>query len=230
MDLSLWPMMAEVHLLGFMERIVEMLDQIPWFVFFLPFQVWMFWDSLRREKWLWMWAIIFLWIPAVPYYFLVYRPSQNNAATQEKKIKICLGETNRPLNILYMWTTSRVEASIMTRDIMTDHDSKANAMAGEPSNAEILRELGKINNELGQIKSDVGQLKNDIGQLKTDVGQIKTWQKALTAGLAIVIAIAIFLHREQNDRITRVEERIVSRLETIFANQPTTACQCEKEN
>ena len=94
----------------------------------------------------------------------------------------------------------------------------------------ILRELGQINNELGQIKSDVGQL-------KTDVGQIKTWQKALTAGLAIVIAIVLFLdraqsarHNEQNDRITRVEERIVSRLEAVFANQPTTACQCEKEN
>ena len=117
---------------------------------------------------------------------------------------------------------------------MTDHDSKANAMAGDSA---ILQELGKINNELGQIKTDVGQLKNDVGQLKTDVGQIKTWQKALTAGLGIVIAIALFLHREQNarnkeqnDRITRVEERIVSRLEAVFANQPTTACQCEKEN
>ena len=127
-------------------------------------------------------------------------------------------------------------------------DSKATDMAGDSA---ILRELGQINNELGQIKTDVGQLKNDVGQLKTDVGQlkndvgqlktdvdqIKTWQKALTAGLGIVIAIALFLHREQNarnkeqnDRITRVEERIVSRLETVFANQPTTACQCEKEN
>lgn len=105
----------------------------------------------------------------------------------------------------------------MTARIMTE--SKATDMAGDSA---ILRELGKINSGLGQIKSDVGQL-------KTDVGQIKTWQKALTAGLGIVIAIALFLHNEQNDRITRVEERIVSRLEAVFVNQPTTACQCEKE-
>ena len=77
MDLILWPMMAESNLLGFLDRILEILNQIPWLVFFLPFQIWMFWDSLRREKWLWMWAIIFFWIPSVPYYFLVYRPSQN---------------------------------------------------------------------------------------------------------------------------------------------------------
>ena len=83
MDLSLWSITAAIHLLGFLDRIVEMLDQIPWIVFFLPFQVWMFWDSLRREKWLWMWAIIFFWIPAVPYYFLVYRPSQNAAPVKE---------------------------------------------------------------------------------------------------------------------------------------------------
>ena len=37
MDLSLWPMMAEIHLLGFLDRILEMLNQIPLFVFFLPF-------------------------------------------------------------------------------------------------------------------------------------------------------------------------------------------------
>lgn len=76
-------MTAEIHLLGFLERILEMIDQIPLIIFFLPFQVWMFWDSLRREKWLWMWAIIFFWIPAVPYYFLVYRPSQNAAPVKE---------------------------------------------------------------------------------------------------------------------------------------------------
>ena len=93
----------------------------------------------------------------------------------------------------------------------------------QPSESEILRELRQINNELGQLKE--GQT-----ALQTSVASIGTWQKALTAGLAIVIAIALFLHREQNDRITRVEERIVNRLETIFANQPTTACQCEKEN
>lgn len=83
MDLGLWPMTAEIPLLGFLDRILEMLSQIPLFVFFLPFQVWMFWDSLRREKWLWMWSIIFFWIPAVPYYFLVYRPSQNAAPVKE---------------------------------------------------------------------------------------------------------------------------------------------------
>ena len=100
----------------------------------------------------------------------------------------------------------------------------------------ILRELGKINNELDQIKTTVGQIKEGQTALQTSVASIVTWQKALTAGLGIVIAIVLFLdraqnarHNEQNDRITRVEERIVSRLETVFANQPTTACQCEKE-
>ena len=84
MDLNLWTMTAEARLLGFLERVLEMIDQNPLLlVLFLPFQVWMFWDSLRREKWLWMWSIIFFWIPAVPYYFLVYRPSQNNAPAKE---------------------------------------------------------------------------------------------------------------------------------------------------
>ena len=107
-------------------------------------------------------------------------------------------------------------------------------MAGDSA---ILRELGKINNELDQLKTTVGQIKEGQTNLQISVGKILTWQKALTAGLGIVIAIALFLHREQNarnkeqnDRITRVEERIVSRLEAVFANQPTTACQCEKEN
>ena len=64
--------------------------------------------------------------------------------------------------------------------------------------------------------------------LQISIAKILTWQKALTAGIAIAIGIAIFLHNEQSARITRVEERIVNRLEAVFANQPTLACQCDE--
>ena len=94
----------------------------------------------------------------------------------------------------------------------------------------ILQELGQIKSDVGQLKSEIRQIKEGQTDLQTKVASIGTWQKALTAGIAIAIGMAVFLHNEQNDRITRVEERIVSRLENIFANQPTTACQCEKEN
>ncbi len=114
---------------------------------------------------------------------------------------------------------------------MTDHDSKATDMAGDSA---ILRELGKINNELGQIKE--GQ-----NVLQTKVGKIETRLNFHFIGLILLLGIMVWLHTDQNARINRVEarletkidgveERIVSRLETVFANQPTTACQCEKEN
>ncbi len=75
--------------------------------------------------------------------------------------------------------------------------------------------------------------------LQISIAKILTWQKALTAGIAIAIGIAIFLHNEQsaritrsqadiNARITRVEERIVSRLEAVFANLQNTTCQCDE--
>ena len=62
--------------------------------------------------------------------------------------------------------------------------------------------------------------------LQISIAKIITWQKVLTAGIAIAIGIAIFLHNEQSARITRVEERIVNRLEAVFANLPNTTCQC----
>ena len=110
-------------------------------------------------------------------------------------------------------------------------------MQNQTEDSAILRELGKINSELGQIKSDIGQLKTDVGQLKegqnnlqTKVGKIETRLNFHFIGLILLLGIMVWLHTDQNARINRVEERIVSRLETVFANQPTTACQCEKEN
>ncbi len=66
---------------GLLDRLLDFFNSIPLVLFFLPFQVWMFWDALRREEWLWMWCIILFWFPAIPYYFLVYRPSRLSAAT-----------------------------------------------------------------------------------------------------------------------------------------------------
>ena len=101
--------------------------------------------------------------------------------------------------------------------------------AEQPTSADILRELRKINDEVGQIKA--GQI-----ALQTSVGKIETKLYYHLIGLVLLLGIMVWLHtaqntkhNEQNDRITRVEERIVSRLEAVFANQPTTACQCEKE-
>ena len=83
------------------------------------------------------------------------------------------------------------------------------------------------------------QLADFRADISASIAKIIAWQKALTAGIAIAIGIAIFLHNEQSARITRVEaeqsaritrveERIVNRLEAVFANQPTLACQCDK--
>lgn len=72
------------------------------------------------------------------------------------------------------------------------------------------------------------QLADFRADISASIAKIITWQKALTAGIAIAIGIAIFLHNEQSARITRVEERIVSRLEAVFANLSTTTCQCDK--
>ena len=103
---------------------------------------------------------------------------------------------------------------------MTDHDSKATDRAGEPSNADILQAVQKVSER---------------------VGKIETRLNFHFIGLILLLGIMVWLHTDQNARINRVEARletkidgvearIVSRLETVFANQPTTACQCEKEN
>ena len=82
-----------------------------------------------------------------------------------------------------------------------------------------------LSQQLADFRKDV-----DASQtaLQISIAKILTWQKALTAGIAIAIGIAIFLHNEQSARITRVEERIVSRLEVVFANLPNTTCQCDE--
>ena len=100
-----------------------------------------------------------------------------------------------------------------------------------------------LSEQLADFRADMGARfeKVEKGQtaLQISVAKILTWQKALTAGIAIAIGIAIFLHNEQNARITRVqadlnaritrvEERIVSRLEAVFANLPNTTCQCDE--
>ena len=98
------------------------------------------------------------------------------------------------------------------------------------------RELSK---QIGDLRKDMTDLRKDMDARQTalqiSIAQIITWQKALTFGIAIVIGIAVFLdraqnakHNEQSARITRVEERIVSRLEAVFANLPTTTCQCDE--
>ena len=94
-----------------------------------------------------------------------------------------------------------------------------------------------------ELSKQIGDLRKDMDARQTalqiSVAKILTWQKALTAGIAIAIGIAIFLHNEQNARITRVqadlnaritrvEERIVNRLEAVFANLPNTTCQCDE--
>lgn len=102
---------------------------------------------------------------------------------------------------------------------MTDHDSKAKKSAEEPTNADILRAVQKVSER---------------------VGKIETRLNFHFIGLGLLLTIMIWIHTDQNARINRVEarletkidgveERIVSRLETVFANQLTTACQCEKE-
>ena len=82
-----------------------------------------------------------------------------------------------------------------------------------------------LSQQLADFRKDV-----DANQtaLQISIAKIITWQKALTAGIAIAIGIAIFLHNEQSARITRVEERIVSRLEAVFASQRNTTCQCDE--
>ena len=79
------------------------------------------------------------------------------------------------------------------------------------------------------------QLADFRADISASIAQIITWQKALTAGLVVagviatsIIGLIMFLHSEQTTRITRVEERIVSRLEAVFANPPTTTCQCDE--
>ena len=92
----------------------------------------------------------------------------------------------------------------------------------QPSNAEILRAVQKVNER---------------------VGKIETRLNFHFIGLILLLGIMVWLHTDQNARINRVEERLetkidgmeerlnakIDRIETSFASQPTSACQCEKE-
>lgn len=88
-------------------------------------------------------------------------------------------------------------------------------MSEDMTNRELIEQLTEMRKDMSARfeKVEEGQT-----ALQISVAQIVTWQKALTAGITIAIVIAVFLHNEQNARINRAEERIVSRLETVIAS------------
>ena len=86
----------------------------------------------------------------------------------------------------------------------------------QPSNAEILRELGKI-------KEGQNDLRISVGKMETSMSYIK-WIAII--GFSASIAVATFLDQKQSAKISQVENR----LDANFAIQRNTACQCEKEN
>lgn len=98
-------------------------------------------------------------------------------------------------------------------------DSKATISAEEPSNADILRAVQKVSER---------------------VGKIETRLNFHFIGLLLLLGIMVWLHTDQNARISRVEARLetkiaaldikIDRIEDSFAIQRNTACQCEKEN
>lgn len=91
--------------------------------------------------------------------------------------------------------------------------------AQQPTNADISREF-----------------RQDIGEIKTSFGKIETKLNFHFIGFVLLLGIMVWLHTDQNSRINRVEgrleakitaldakidgleERIISRLETVFAN------------
>lgn len=107
--------------------------------------------------------------------------------------------------------------------------------AEQPTSADILRELRKINK--------VGQIKAVLIALKTSVRKIETKLYYHLIGLVLLLGIMVWLHTAQNARISRVESRLeikidgveerlnakIDRIETSFASHRNTACQCEKE-
>lgn len=82
---------------------------------------------------------------------------------------------------------------------MTDHDSKANAMAGEPSNAEILQAVQKVSESQTDLQTKVGKIETALygtgnphgglfqqfaaleGKVSTLSTEIKGVEKTLTA-------------------------------------------------
>ena len=83
--------------------------------------------------------------------------------------------------------------------------------AEQPTNADISREF-----------------RQDIGEIKTSFGKIETKLNFHFIGFVLILGIMVWLHADQNARINRVEERIVSRLEISGSDYRNTACQCEK--
>ena len=90
---------------------------------------------------------------------------------------------------------------------MTDHDSKANSRAEEPSNAEILRAVQKVSEKVGKIETALYGTGNPHGGLfqqfatlnaKVDgmdksFDRIFSFAKWTVGGLFVVFAVPIFL-------------------------------------
>ena len=76
------------------------------------------------------------------------------------------------------------------------------------------------------ILQELRQIKEGQNDLRIKVGKIETQLKYHLIGLGLLLTIMIWLHTDQNARISRMENR----LDANFAIQRTTACQCEKEN
>ena len=68
------------------------------------------------------------------------------------------------------------------------------------------------------------EFRQDIGEIKTSFGKIETKLNFHFIGFVMLLGIMVWLHADQNAGINRVEDRIVSRLETAIANQPNVAC------